>query len=466
MEILIENKKGLDAQLRVKVKADDYQDEVKKALTTYQKKMNVPGFRAGKVPMGLVNKMIGKDVKKEQVDKLLQKNIQDYLKDNEVKLVLSPISTYMAEDVDWQAPEMDFTYDIGFKPEIQPAFKHLDELTRYKVALTEEEVDTEIDLMRKQGGKMDMAEEITGSEAESVAVQFRELDDDGNVMESGQQKMKLYQGGDMPESIKNLLKGKKAKDKVSVDLFELLSEDEIEKLFEVDKMTVKDLNKMFELEVLTIFSMQLAEADQNFFDKYVEPGKASNLDEFREEWKKMIENYYQREADAAFHKELKKSLLENTKVDMPEEYLKKYLVSSYEAKSESDIKDFDIQLKKLEEELKWVLISDEIAEKNSIQINDENVLDYTRSLVRSEFYRSNMPEPDDKTVQQYAINYLKQESNYSRTIIFLKDSAVFEHIKGIISPKEESISTEKLTSMKKQNHDHSSEQDHEHHDHE
>lgn len=445
MEITIENKTGLDALLHVRVKEDDYQEEVKKSLLTYQKKMNVPGFRPGKVPFGVVQRMIGKDTKVESVNKLLQKGIQDYLKDNNVRLVLSPLSTYMAEDMDWKANDLHFSYDIGLKPEIQPDIKSIDTLTRQVVEISNEEVETELENLRRDSGKVDMSEEVTGEPGESIALQFRELDEEGNVLEGGQHKMKLYRQDEMPESVKFLVGGKKKGDKMQADIFVLLGEDAIAELFGIDKMTIQDLNKTFELEIFSVFNITPAEADQEFFDKHLGEGKVSSLDEFKTEWKKIVENYYNRQTDNAFFRDVKKALTENTKFELPAEFLKKYFLVSYDAKVESDIKDFDEQLAKFEDELKWILIAEEIAEKQGIKVSDEEVMNYAMALVYNEFSRAGMGNPDEKTVRQYALNYLEQESNYSRTIMILKDNAVFEYLKGVVHPKEEKISKDKIS---------------------
>ena len=449
MQISIENKNGLNAELRVTIHEADYNEQVKKSLSKYQKTMNVPGFRKGHVPFGVVQKMIGTDAKREQVDKILQEGIQNYLKENNVKLVLSPLSTYVSEEVNWKTPDMDFTYDIGFRPEIKPNLKSVDSLTRMKVVLLEEDIQKDIDSMRKSAGQLDMADVITDTPGLSVSLKFTELDESGNPFEGGQSKQKFYQAADMPQGIKDAIVSKDKGEKIKVDLFSILSEEEIETLLEADKMTVRDLNHTFEIEIQAAFSIKAAEMDQAFFDKYMEPGTVTNEEEFMAEWKKRVENYYQREADSMFFKEVREVLPKNTEMELPHEFLKKYYLVSYNAKTEDDVIDFEDQLAKFENELKWILIADELGEQGGINVTEEDILNFTMSSIRYEFSKSGMANPEEALVRQYAVNYLQQESNYSRTVMMLKDSAVYEYLLGIVHPKEEEVTTQKLSELKK-----------------
>ena len=449
MQITIEDKNGLNAVLKVHVEAADYNESVKKAVTKYQKTMNVPGFRKGQVPFGVAQKIIGTDVKREQVDKLLQESIQNYLKENNINLVLSPLSTYVAEEVDWKQPEMDFTYDIGFRPEIHPNIESLNGLKRNIVVLSDEDLDKDIDSMRKSAGKLDMADVITDDAALSTSVKFTELAEDGQPLAEGQSKQKFYQGSDMPEAVKALILGKKPNEKFTADLFAALSEEELETLFEADKMTIRDLNHNFEVEVQAAFKISPADMNQELFDKYLEPGSVTTEEEFRTEWKKRVENYYQREADNMFFTEVRKLLPQNTQVDLPQEFLKKYYLVSYDAKSEEGVENFGEQFAKFEDELKWILISDVIAENNGIKITEENIISYTISSIRYQFMQQGQPEPEGKLLQQYAYNYLSEDSNYSRTVMVLKDNAVFDYLLGAIKTINEEISTQALSEMKK-----------------
>ncbi len=449
MQISIENKKGLNAQLLVKVEAADYNETLRKALAKYQKTLNIPGFRKGQVPASVVQKMIGTDAKREQVDKLLQDGIQNYIKENKINLVLSPLSNYVSADIDWKAADLTFTYDIGFRPEIKPNLESLNGMQRYVVVHSEDDMAKDLDGMQKSAGKMDMLEEITDDPNMSVSIKFTELDAENNVFEGGQSKQKFYQAADLPKGIKDLIIGKKPGEKFSADLFSALNEDELVALFEVDKMTVRDFNHQFEIEVQAAFSVKPAELNQELFDRYMEPGTVSTEEEFRVEWKKRVEKYYQREADSLFFTEVRKVLPKNTPMELPEEFLKKYYLVSYDAKNESDIENFADQFSKFEEELRWILISDVIAENNNIKVTEEDIISYTLGNIRYQFMQSGMAEPDEKMLQQYAYEYLSKDSNYSRTVMVLKDNAVFDYILTVVKTKDEPINTQKLSEIRK-----------------
>ena len=179
MEVSINNQSGLDANLSVKILESDYNAELDKSLKEHGRKMNVPGFRPGKVPTGVIRKLIGKDAKRETVEKVLHKSINDYISSGNLKLVLSPLSTYHEEDIDWQQPDFEFSYDIGLKPTVNINLKPLNDLTKYFVDPTIEEVKEDVHKFRKQSAKMDYADHYDKN-AESYAwVKFTELDDSG-----------------------------------------------------------------------------------------------------------------------------------------------------------------------------------------------------------------------------------------------------------------------------------------------
>lgn len=468
MEVSIQNQKGLDAVLSVKINKDDYHNEVKKSITDYQKKMRIPGFRPGKVPYGVVQKMVEAEVKREQVDKLLQKNIQNYLKENNINLVLSPLSTYVAEDIDWKKESFEFTYDIGMRPEIKPDFEALNKLTSFNVEAAPESIDKEIENIRKQAGEMKQQETVTDEDELSVVVRFQEINDEGTALEDGQKKIKVLKLSEVPDNFRKFLVGKAKNAKETVNIFELLSEKEVGDIFGVDSHTVKDLNKNFEIEITEIFMIDLAEMNQTFFDSYFEPGKVTTEEEFKGEWKNIIESHFNQQAKNLLFNEVKKALMENTNVELPEAFIKKYLLLSYNVEKAEDLDNYDKKLDSFKEELKWVLISDSIAEAQEIKITDEDILHYAKDLIRYEFSRMGMGgNIDDKTLNQYAQNYLNQESNYARISMMLKDNAVFNYINSIISPVQETIPQAKFEELAKaQQHQHEHEHEHEHsHDH-
>lgn len=448
MEVSIHKQGGLDAVLSVKISENDYREDFEKALKDYGKKMRVPGFRPGKIPTGIVRKMVGNDAKRELIEKFLQKNIQDYIETNNVKLVLNPLSTYVAEDVNWQQPDFEFTYDIGLRPDIKLDMKALNKLTRYQIDVDDKEVEEEVERMRKQAGKVEQVDKVTNDPDINVSIHFHELDDNGQPLEGGVHKVKMYKYDELPNGLKHAIDAQEKGYKTSVKIADIFTQDEMAETFGIEPLAVKDLNPNFEVEVTNVFRINLPELDQEFFDRYFEPGQVTDKEGFSAEWRKMIENYYKQQADNVLARDMKEWLVKNTEMEMPKQFLDKYMLLSYNAQKAEDIEDYDKKREAFEEELKWLILAEFMAEEQNIQITEEDVIEYTQEMIRNEFARSGIGNLEDDQLRQYAINYLTKENNFNRTSLALRDGKVFEYLLSQVEPKVEATTSKNFEEIR------------------
>jgi trigger factor len=448
VEVNISNRDGLDAVLSVKVTEADYKEDFEKSLKDYGRKMNVPGFRPGKVPNGLVKKLVGKDAKRELVEKFLQKNIQDYLDNNNIKLVLSPLSTYHAEDIDWLQNELEFSYDIGIRPDIKLDLKPLNKLPKYVVELSEEEVREDVEKLRKQAGKPVPTDKFVKGKDMYLAVKFTELDESGNPLDGGLDTTKRYNDSNIPETLAALLNGKENNSETVTKIAAILGPSELAEQFELDEASVKDLYPDFRLTVTSLMKIEVPAFNEDFFKGYFPDGNVTNAEEFYVEWKKIMEQYYASQAENVLVKEMKKSLLSSMNYDLPEQFIKKYFLLSYEVKDEAEVEDYEKKYHDFTEELKWLMLSDFIAEQNNIEIKEDDVIHYTMDMIRNELGRSGYYDVEDKNLRQYAIDYLTKENNFNRTSMALRDGKVFDWLLKEIEPKTEQISLKNFEELK------------------
>jgi trigger factor len=448
VEVNISNREGLDAVLSVKVSEADYKEDFEKSLKDYGRKMNVPGFRPGKIPTGIVKKMIGKDAKRELVEKFLQKNIQDYLDKNNIKLVLSPLSTYHAEDIDWQQNDLEFTYDIGMRPDIKLDLKPLNKLPKYEIQLTDEEVKEDVEKLRKQAGKPVPEQKFDKGTDYYLAVKFTELDEAGNPVDGGLEKTKRYNDTNTPAALAELLKGKEINSETTVKIAAIFSPDEMAEQFELDEASVKDLYPDFKVTITSLMKVEVPEFNEEFFKGYFPEGNVTTAEEFYAEWRKIMDQYYASQAENVLVKEVKKSLLASMNYDMPEQFIKKYFLLSYEVKDEAEIEDHEQKYNDFKEELKWLMLSDFIAEQNNIEIKEDDVIHYTMDMIRNELGRSGYFDVEDPKLRQYAIDYLTKENNFNRTSLALRDGKVFDWLLKQIEPKSEPVSLKNFEELK------------------
>jgi trigger factor len=449
VELTINNKKGLDAVLSVKIQEADYREDFEKSLKEHGRKMNVPGFRPGKIPTGVIKKLIGKDAKRELVEKFLQKSIQDYLDTNNIKLVLSPLSTYLAEDIDWQQNDLEFTYDIGMRPEIKLHLKPLNKLTKYKVDLTEDEVKDDVMKMRRQSGKMNPAEGFENNTDHYISIKFTELDDNAEPVDGGVEKTKRFTDNNLPKKLVALLEGQGTGFETVVKIADILSPDEMADLLEIEPANVKDLFPDFRISIMSVMKIELPEMNEYFYKNYFPDGNVATEEQFNAEWKKMMERYLESQANNILAKDVNKSLLADTDMDMPEEFVKKYFLLSYEKNDVSEIEDYEKKYEGFKEELKWMVLAEYITEQNNIEITEEEVIHYTEDMIRNEFGRSGYADVEDKQLRQYAIDYLTKENNFNRTSMALRDGKVFDWLLAQIEPKVETVSFKKFEEIRK-----------------
>lgn len=448
MEVNISNQVGLDALLTVKITEADYKEDFEKSLKENGRKMNVPGFRPGKVPTGVVKKMIGKGVRHEVVEKLLQKSIQDYLDTNNVKLVLSPLSAYHAEDIDWQNDDFEFTYDIGYRPEIKLDLKPLNKLPKYKVALSDENVKNDVGNLRRQAGKFGETPVYTYAEDFYAGVTFTELDDKGEVLEGGLEKTKRYSYKNIPEKLAALLNGKSVNDHVDIKLSDIFSGDEVATQFEIDAASAADLFDSFRATLISVMTVQLPEMDEDFFKTYFPEGNVTTEEEFYGAWRAIMESYYDSQANNILAKAAKKTLVDEMKEELPLQFVKKYFLLSYEVKDDLEIEDYDKKYDAFTEELKWLVLAEYITEENNIEITEEEVINYTEDMLHNELTRSGQYNVPGEKLRQYAIDYLTKENNFNRTSMALRDGKVFDWLVSQIIPVTEEVSLEKFEEIR------------------
>jgi trigger factor len=446
VDITLKNQNGLDATLHIKLEPADYEAEFGKKLDEYRKKATLPGFRTGKAPIGLVKKMIGNDMRHDVVEHVLQHKIDEYLKENNIKVVLQPLSTLRQENIDWSKDNFEFSYDLGMRPEVKIDMEMLNNIPMYEISTGEEDLEKEIKALRKQHGKADTIDAFSDEQGMMAYVKFTELDENGEVLEGGAGTTKLIGASEMPEKLKSLVVGKDKEFKQVVNIHDILTNDELKEYLNVEEAALNDIDKM-EIELVNVFKVEDAPLDQELFDKIFEPGTITNEEAFREEYKKLMAAYFNRESENEWISRMKDKLVEGTELELPENMLRRYLLLSYEKEKESEIEDFDKKLDEFRQEMKWVILSDFVAEEHDIQVSEEDIINYTMDMLRNEFSKMGMGELDEATLRQYGINYLSRENNYVRTKMALRDGKVFEQLLSQATPVKEKIDREKFEEL-------------------
>jgi len=447
-----ENLGKLHDKLTVKVSKEDYLPEFEKAIKSYSKKANIPGFRKGMVPAGMVKKMYGASIFYDEVIKSVEKELQDYLVKEKPEMFAQPLP--MENDLrklDMNQPaEYDFPFEIGLKPEITLDALSAAKPTFYKVKATPKMVDEEIEKLVTQKGDLKDAETVSSPE-NVLNVLFEESDADGNVIEGGISKDNSILLKYFSEDYQKKLQEKKVGDPIILQLKEAFPEKEREWILSdlaLDKEDASSIEKFFKMYITKIGLVEKKELNEDFFN-LVFPGKdIKSEDDFR----KVIEDEIQKQWDSAGHNQLQDQLyhtLINTPVVFPDAFLKRFLeIGGEKAKTKEEV---EVEFPKFVDQLKWTLISDKIIKDNKLEVSPEELKESMKEEISRYFGQMNLGE-DTSWLDSYVDRMMKDEKQVDASYRRLITEKLFTWLESQVMPVEKEISSEEFLEMQHNHH--------------
>lgn len=435
----------LNAVLTVTVEKADYADKVAADLKNYRKNANVPGFRKGQVPMSMIKKQYEMPLIYEEVNKLLQSGVENYLRENKIDILGQPLPK-ADENFSWEAEELNFSFDLGLAPDFEVDLEKV-EIPYHKIEVSEEDVDKYVDNFALRYGKMSAADEV--KEGAVLKGVFHEVGEDGEVVEGGEHYHSTLRFDDL--KAKDAFEGKKVEDKITVaskDLYEdenLLAET-------LGLEDAGDFDKTLEFKINEIVNQEKAAIDQELFDKVYGEGEVDSEEAFRAKVKEEAEKMYEGEADRVMLSAVLMDLVENSSFDLPDEFLKKWLkFNSEEPKTDEEVEKIYNDAKK---GMRYQLIEGKIADKFEIEVKQEDILDQAVKMIKQQMqmYGISNPEMDDNQLKQIAMSSLQNENEYKR----LADQVFAEKMLAVVKDKvklvEKTLSFDEFVEeVKKQN---------------
>jgi len=445
----------LNDKLTVTVKKEDYFPSFEKALKQYAKVANIPGFRKGMVPTGMVRKMHGPAVFTDEVLKSVEKGLMDYLGQEKLDIFAQPLPAAGndARNIDMNNPaEYTFSFEIGLKPDFQLPDLSSAKLTRYNIEVTEEMVNDEVKRLQQRMGKMAEPETVTTDE-NVLNVKFEECDSKGEVVEGAEAKENSVLVKYFSEATRPSLMGLKKDDTLVIQLKSAFDDKEREWIIDdlkLDKNDPASVEKYFKLTITKVGLVEPRELNEEFF-KEVYPNKeiATEAD-FRAGIKEEIEKYWQSQSRNHLHHELYHVLAEHTTMDFPESFLKKWMGTSGEKQKTSD--EVEQEFPVFKNQLKWTLVSDKIIRDNDLEVNPEEMREFMRQQVMGYFGSMNMGG-DTSWLDSYVERMLKDEQQVESAYRRLVTEKIFNWAETKITPTEKSISAEDFGKLQKE-HDH------------
>ena len=446
----------LNDKITVTVNKDDYFPPFEKALKQYAKSANIPGFRKGMVPSGVIKKMHGPAVYTEEVLRSIEKGLVDYLDQEKLDIFAQPLPATDNDpgSLDMNNPsEYSFNFEVGLKPSFELPDLNTLPLQRYKIEVPQEMVEEELERLKVRHGKMTEPETIATDE-DVLNVKFEESDADGNVIENGISKDNSLLLKYFNNSFKEQLTGKKKDDSVVLQLKNAFDDKEREWLesdLGLDKNNAADLERYFKVTIVKIGLVEKRELNEEFYEE-VYPGKEIKTEEdFRNAIKADIEKALDGQSRNHFHHELYHALLDNTVIEFPETFLKKWMEKGGEqAKTAEQIEE---EFPVFKNQLKWTLISDKIVKENHLEVSPDEIRDQITREVLGYFGASGL-QGDMSWIDSYVDRLIKDQQQVENTYRKLISEKVFNHLETKATPAEQPISLDDFKKLQEEHQHH------------
>lgn len=431
MNITRENIDALNAVVTVNIEKEDYNDKVNKILTDYRKTANIPGFRKGRVPMGLVKKQYGKAVLVDEVNKLLQENLNKYLVEEKLDILGNPLPR-MQEEFNWDAETFSFEFELGLAPEFSVDLKGK-AITHYDIVADDKMIDGQIENIRKQYGKLISQDEVT-EESEVTGVFTSEEREIENNATFGLDKMK---------GKRNLNKfvGAKVGDTITLKTKGLFNDDhDLMNFLKVSHDEVHDLDIEVNFKINEANKRELAELNQELFDKLFGEGNVTSVEEVKQKIKEDAERQFAQQSDQRLLNDVTEELIENTKFDLPADFLKKWIQSAGE--QELTPEQAEEEYTKSEKGLRYQLIQDKLVRENEVKVEFEDLKSFAKEMIRAQMAQFGQLNPSDEELDNIAARILSNQDEVRRLTDQLLSQKLLELFKEKANLKKKEVTYE------------------------
>ena len=443
-------KKDIDqnnATLTLSIVKSDYAEKVEKMLRDYRKKANIPGFRPGMVPVGLIKKMYGKAVTAEEINKIVSEELYAYIRENKINMLGEPLPNETEQQpIDFDNSEdFEFIFDLGVAPEFDVELSKKDKIQAFAIAVSDEMINNQVSSYTSRYGKY--VQEDNVAEKDMVKGELLELID-GKVNENGH---KISDAVLTASYIKDEAQKAKfigaAKGDVIVfnpqTAFE--NEAEISSLLKISKDEAKNITSDFQIKIEGITRYYDAEINQELFDKVYGEGIVNNEEEFRAKIKESILESLSGDSDYKFGQDAREMLVAKfDHLTFPDAFLKRWLLATNDNLTKETLEE---DFPKMIADLKWQLIKDKLTKANDIKVEIEDVNAYARKIARAQFAQYGMVGMGDDILDNYAKDMLKKEDTVKGIVERVSENKVFDIVKNSVKLDTKEVTIEEFNKM-------------------
>ncbi|MBC8265400.1 MAG: trigger factor [Flavobacteriales bacterium] len=416
MKITQSKAKDLMVTLTIEVVEKDYRENVDKILKNYRKTIEMPGFRKGKTPISIINKKYKISVTVEEVNKILQDEMYKHITDNKVKVLGSPMPKKTETPIDWEKQsDFSFEFEIGLAPDFDVKITKKDKLNYYNIKTDEKLLDQYCNDIAKRYGKMSNPK--VSVDGDLVFCNIEQLDADGKVMENGiKNEATVSMDYIADKKIKKQFVGVKTDDKITVNVMKAFTNhSDLSSMLNVSHEAIHNLNsEEFQFTVKKVNRLVPAELNTELFDKVYGEGNVKTIKAFRTKIKQEAEMSFVVESDRMLKNDVVTYLLEKNKFDIPDDFLKKWLVQTSE--NPVTLEQVESEYDMYSKSLKLQLIENVINENFDIKIEQEEVIAHAKTLISRQMMQYGQPVLDEEKMDEIADNILKNEEERKKII--------------------------------------------------
>lgn len=448
MKVTFENPDKVNGLMTLTVEEADYTEKVEKQLKDYRKRANIPGFRPGQVPMGMVRRQYGNAVKVDVINNLLGEEIYKYVRENKVQMLGEPMPSEQQVQVDLEKPApYTFVFDIAVAPEFKIEITKKDTVDFYNIAVDDNIIDRQIDMYASRSGHYDKVEEYQANDM--LKGDMRELDAEGNTKEGG---ISVEAAIMMPEYIKveeqkALFQGAKLGDVITFNPKKAYPEGsaEIQGMLKVSREEAENITADFSYQITEISRYVKAEVNQALFDQVYGEGNIADEKAFRERIAQDLKAQFVTDSDFRFLQDLRKYCEDKVgKLTYPDATLKRVMLNNNKDKGADFVeKNYEKSIK----ELTWHLIKEQLVAANNVKIEDADIKEAAKEAARAQFAQYGMNNVPDEYLENYAADMLKKKEYVDNLVDRSIDRKLTEALKKIVKLNEKEISLDDFNKL-------------------
>jgi trigger factor len=447
MNITQENTDKLNAILNVNVEQADYTERVEKVLKDYRKQAKVDGFRPGMVPMGLIKKMYHTSVLVDEVNKLVSESLFSYLQENKVNILGEPLPHRDEEKkFDFEKDtEFEFKFDLGLAPELNMEVTAKDKVAFYKIKVDKKQQDEYKEQLLQRFGEFTAVEKAGNDEL--IKCTLVKVDKEGNEVENGIRVENVSMSLDMmkDDDQKVLFSGTAGGDEVVFDVKKAYPNDtEVASLLRIDKTEVAMLEGTFKCIIDEVNKFEKAVPGQEFYDKVYGEGEVKTEEEFTKRVTEEIALNYERESEYRFMVDAREALIKKAKIDLPVEFLKRWMVETNEQITEEQVaEDFE----KYEDDFRWQLIKEHLLKQQEIKVSEEEALEAAKAMALNQYMQYGMSNVPEEYLENYAKEMMSKPEESRKFYEQKGEEKLISYIKSVVKLDEKEVSSEKFRKL-------------------